>query len=367
MFSSRRRGFTLVELLVVIAIIGVLIALLLPAVQAAREAGRRTQCSNNLRQLSLGCHLYSDVNSGELPPACSERYNWLGSPPEGAPGAANPTGIRVGWSWLVLIGPYIEQKAAYDAINWNERFINAPNNQANAIHTIKTANLLCPTRRSSAACTVGSGQTGLGGEPSTAAMLGGMPTDYAACVSGQTWMDGCIVECAMPRIQSANTNPPTVISRLKSSVTLGQVIDGTSNTVMLGEKNMHISWLGNLDIEHPATLGCAWHPYWGVRILGHVHDPRVGTYARGLPPKLPIPGTHLFQYTDPGHPQNGFGAGRTISNESWVWSFGGYHPTVTLFGLADAAVRPIRNTADPIWVLPNLGARADGIQVTIPN
>jgi hypothetical protein len=319
--------------------------------------------------MSLGCHLYGDVNNGELPPACTERYTALGTPPEGAPGAAYDPSIRTGFSWLVLIGPYIEQKAAYDAVNWNERYINSPNNQANAIHTIKTTVLLCPTRRSSAACIVGSGQGwGLGPVPTTAAMMGGVPTDYAACVSGTGWMTGCVVECAVPRIQSSATTPPSVISRLKSSVTFGQIIDGTSNTVMLGEKNMHVSWLGNLDIESPATLGCAWHPYGGqTRILGHIANPAAETYARGLPPKLPIPGTHLFQYTDPGNPQNGTGAGRTISNESWVWSFGGYHPTVTMFGLADAAVRPIRNTADPIWVLPNLGARADGIQVTPPN
>ncbi len=364
MFSLRRRGFTLVELLVVIAIIGVLIALLLPAVQAAREAGRRAQCSNNLRQMGLGCHLYADTNSGELPPACSEKYFWLGNPPEGQAGAADPgaSGVRTGWSWIMLIAPYIEQKPAWDTINWNERFAHAPNNQANAIQTIKTSNLLCPTRRSSAACTVGSGQNnGLGPVPSTAAMLGGMPTDYAACVSGTGWMTGCIVECQVPRIQSAVTNPPTVVSRLKSSVTLGQVIDGTSNTVMLGEKNMHVSWLGHLDIETPATLGCAWHPYSGqVRILGHIANPSAENYARGLPPRLPIPPTHLWQYIDPID-------GRTINNESWVWSFGGYHPTVTLFALADAAVRPIRNNADPMRVLPNLGARADGVQVTPPN
>src|SRR5690349_21627560 len=98
-------GFTLVELLVVIAIIGVLVALLLPAVQAAREAARRTQCANHLEQLSLGALLHEDTHQ-HLPTGGWNWY-WSGDPDRGfdrrQPG---------GWSYTVL--PFIEQKALHD-------------------------------------------------------------------------------------------------------------------------------------------------------------------------------------------------------------------------------------------------------------
>ena len=99
----RYKAFTLVELLVVIAIIGILIALLLPAVQAAREAARRMSCTNNLKQLGLGLHMYHDVHK-TLP------IGWLGFDSSGKPHFEGDPG----WAWSARILPFIEQQSLYD-------------------------------------------------------------------------------------------------------------------------------------------------------------------------------------------------------------------------------------------------------------
>lgn len=103
------RGFTLVELLVVIAIIGILIALLLPAVQAAREAARRSQCTNNLKQIMLAFHIYHDIHK-RFGPGLVKMGNWF---------AANncPEGQCGTWSWGAFILPYLEQTSLYQQLN----------------------------------------------------------------------------------------------------------------------------------------------------------------------------------------------------------------------------------------------------------
>jgi len=113
--EARNLGFTLVELLVVIAIIGVLVALLLPAVQSAREAARRTQCINQIKQLGLAVHNFHDVNN--IFPASQDQF-------------VNNAGATVGHSWVTRILPFIEQQALYERYNWQKAWDDGPTNDA---------------------------------------------------------------------------------------------------------------------------------------------------------------------------------------------------------------------------------------------
>ena len=115
------KAFTLVELLVVIAIIGILIAMLLPAVQAAREAARRMSCSNNLKQIGVGMHNYLSA-IGTLPTGMYMHMDKALGISESAP-CSNPGGTRpdyYGWSWSTFLLPYIEQAEIYDQIAFDK-------------------------------------------------------------------------------------------------------------------------------------------------------------------------------------------------------------------------------------------------------
>jgi prepilin-type N-terminal cleavage/methylation domain-containing protein/prepilin-type processing-associated H-X9-DG protein len=127
MIRRQSPGFTLIEILVVIAIIGLLVALLLPVVQAAREAARRMQCANNLMQIGLALHGYHDV-IGSLPPGYDFYAPWCE------------------WSPSTMLLPYLEQRPLFNAINFNVGRAGRPDNPANstAIGT-SVAVLVCPS------------------------------------------------------------------------------------------------------------------------------------------------------------------------------------------------------------------------------
>ncbi len=127
-----RRAFTLVELLVVIAIIGILIALLLPAVQAAREAARRSQCSNNLKQIGLGLHNYHDTH--------------LVFPP-GYVDEDNRTGVADGHGWIVtaFLLPFVEQGSLYDQLNTTNRMDLTNPTTLRLARTVISGTYLCPS------------------------------------------------------------------------------------------------------------------------------------------------------------------------------------------------------------------------------
>ncbi len=132
--KRERRGFTLIELLVVIAIIAVLIALLLPAVQAAREAARRTQCVNNLKQLGLAAQNYVSSNN-VFPPQTS----W---PTLAAQYTLNPAGFAWGFNWYYALFPQMEQSQTFNAVNFSLSPMDF--SQVTAA-SVKVSALLCPS------------------------------------------------------------------------------------------------------------------------------------------------------------------------------------------------------------------------------
>jgi prepilin-type N-terminal cleavage/methylation domain-containing protein/prepilin-type processing-associated H-X9-DG protein len=226
MLQNRRRdsvaAFTLVELLVVIAIIGVLVALLLPAVQAAREAARRNQCLSNLKQLSLGLLNYESAK-GSFPPAFEFRKN------------EDPALLtNMGPNWAIRLLPYVEQAPLYARIDktvtitgQKEPLISHANNAP--VRETEVPSMRCPTdTRNTSPLQIGTAIWARGNYAANAGngpLLSGLGFDNPTTgigifgPSSPGWLDGRIRGVIGPNV----------------AATLKQLTDGTSNTILLGE------------------------------------------------------------------------------------------------------------------------------------
>jgi len=216
-------GFTLVELLVVIAIIGVLVALLLPAVQAAREAARRMRCANNLKQLALGCHNH-EQSLGTLPRGGTE----AGLP---VPAGANDEGCCGAngsyWSWIARLLPYVEQDNLYKQANIPINTIG----QSQAQITTPLQIVYCPSSNMTAKMTM-----------TNAADFGATMviavTNYKGN-QGSNWDVGQWLNIRFGSVREGMREGDGVLFRNDAKalpkLRLNQITDGTSNTFMIGE------------------------------------------------------------------------------------------------------------------------------------
>ncbi len=255
---GHRIGFTLVELLVVIAIIGILVGLLLPAVQYARESARRMQCSNNLKQVSLAIHNYSSTH-GKFPiTTTGSQLN----------GSVCGNGF---YSWMAILLPYIEQQNLYNSIDFSigmmdqcgqvsdsayrDLTISSSHRNAKAAQTI-VPTYLCPSDPFSITTALGTSRPAPG---SYAGNLGWIR--FATGIQGN---DGPLLKHngAMPVI-----NPRGVDPWQQGSLSERDFIDGLSNTALIAERriNSGVAVSGPLGLNWLVNLMTASYPF--VRVL----------------------------------------------------------------------------------------------------
>lgn len=336
---SIRRAFTLIELLVVIAIIGVLIGLLLPAIQKVREAANRMSCANNLKQIGLATMNYHDT-SGSYPP------------------------VRIaggdGWATIwVLIMPYMEQGNISNTWDLTKRY----SQQSVAARQTQVKSYFCPSRRGPGALSVSEGwnvnDTSPPPNPSQGAAenrftAGNNPPgavgDYAANVgdmrgnpndpNAQNWFNvnsnGAIIIGNPTPTVSTTSAQTLVVTGFTSNTRNESVLDGASNTFLAGEKHVPFGMFGRPRVGDGPLYSGAWTCFSG-RIAG-IEDP----LARSSTDVTPSGG---------------------VVDGIFARKFGSYHIGICQFVFCDGSVRPIRTTIDTTN-LRNLAVRNDSNTIT---
>jgi prepilin-type N-terminal cleavage/methylation domain-containing protein len=246
----RSSGLTLVELLVVLAVIGTLVALLLPAIQAGREAGRRAQCLSNLRQIGVGLHSYHDL------------HQLL---PRGGAGVASLTNpnVQPSLSWGAAILPGLEQNALYESIHQDESYLHEDNLQAG--QTI-LAIFLCPTAAH------GDARRPNGDTP-------GSMIKYAINDYGANWGERALRCYPATNCQNsydedtghAKHGRGVMLLGMEPQLSLKDITDGTSHTIAVGEapEALHGIWIGHKNVfDQSAPISAhtskvsAWQSCW---------------------------------------------------------------------------------------------------------
>ncbi|MFY9256969.1 MAG: DUF1559 domain-containing protein [Fuerstiella sp.] len=347
---SKRAAFTLIELLVVIAIIGVLVSLLLPAVQQARESARQTQCKNNLKQIALALHSFHD-SRGAFPPA---RLIMNGVIP------LNDFGTVLGAdepSWLVHIMPFLER--ANEAAEWDVYTPFGAHSEAARSRFLTT--YLCPTRHSASNAVSPDSVTQIrfacGCETPRQVIPGGAISDYAACMGDPSpgslgfpddfyWggkgtgvliagvpkssrlvtLEGT-ARFVDPFNESSGLVPADVWNDWDGKIRINDVTDGTSNTLLAGEMHVPRGKLSVAPFNGPAYYGRSF-----------VHFSRIAG-----------PGVPLAHGPDDDRASN--------------YSFGSNHPGGVQFALADGSVRQI-STSIGSRLIGRLANRSDGVEVS---
>lgn len=326
---SANRAFTLVELLVVITIIGILIALLLPAVQAAREAARRLQCSNNLKQIALGCMTH-ESQQGYLPSG-GWGAMWVGDPARGL-GRSQPGG------WIYSILPFIEMNALFqlDSGGGGSQRLQTPVSSFN-----------CPSRRSAMAypmvCSGCSMRNATWSSPPMAAR-----TCYAANMGESNvtfWWSETPMSYPEGDQSSFAWHPTNTLHGVcyhRSEVAMAQITDGASNTYLVGEKYMNPD-----HYVDGVSGGDDWNMYVGeqddvMRLVAYPDPAQASGYA----------------YYPPQQDQSGV--------DSYTNHFGSAHVGGLNMAFCDGSVKTISYSIDP-ETHRRLGNREDGLTIDAGN
>jgi prepilin-type N-terminal cleavage/methylation domain-containing protein/prepilin-type processing-associated H-X9-DG protein len=295
-----RRAFTLIELLVVISIISILIGMLLPAVQKAREAAARISCANNLHQIGLAMQNYAGDYDNHFPPS------------------------RMGEglaTWAVLILPYLEQNNLYNQWNLGQSYFQ----QNTVAQQTPVKGYFCPSRRSAS-------------DPPNVSISGDIPPTLAGSgggsgtgsgTSSSTNIPGALGDYAVVVDPTGTDTPSVATSSLTGSFQIGSgyslfsFTDGLSNTILVGEKQVPVS-----------SAGVGW---WDCSTYDGEY---IQCSSRAASTTYPL----------------------TVNPQNTSWSFGSRHTSVVMFCFGDGHVQGLPVTINPL-TFQLLGTRNDGMVI----